>query len=138
MGRTSSDQLTGSLRVQAWPRYLPEHSIPGEERFVFGYRIRISNEGGNTVMLVSRHWVIIDSEGRRDIVDGLGVVGQQPVLEPGEHFEYDSFCPLECDFGTMEGEYRFLDEHGESVSAVVGRFYLVAREESEELHAPQT
>ncbi len=128
MSSTHSSTLTDGIRVDARPRFQPEHSEPENGRFVYSYSIRITNEGTSTVMLISRHWIIINDDGHREEVNGLGVVGQQPVLAPGESFEYESFCPIDSDFGTMEGSFSFIDEHGDSLEATVGRFYLVARE----------
>lgn len=132
MSRVSSDRSTRGIRVLAQPRYLPDHSTPDADQFVFGYRIRIENQSERTVMLVARHWEIIDTDGNRETVDGLGVVGQQPVLEPGEIHEYSSFCPLSSGFGTMEGYFRMVDDLGESFEVEVGRFYLVVGAAEEE------
>jgi len=126
MSRVSSDRTTRGIRVEARPRYLPEQSDPAAGQWVFGYRIRIENRSERTVMLVSRHWEIIDTDGNRETADGLGLVGQQPVLAPGEVHEYSSYCPLGSDFGTMEGRFGMVDEHGEAFDAEVGRFYLAA------------
>jgi ApaG protein len=126
MSRISSDRTTDGIRVIARPAYLPEQSDPELGHFVFSYTIRIENHGSRAVMLVSRHWEIIDTDGNREVVEGLGVVGQQPVLEPGEAHEYTSFCPLGSDFGTMEGWFRMVDEDGRSFDAAVGRFYLAS------------
>lgn len=113
--------------MEVSPRFVPEQSTP--ERFLFAYQVRVTNQSDQAVQLLSRRWVIIDAEGTRREVEGEGVVGRQPVLEPGEAFEYASFCPLETGWGTMEGEYRFQGEHG-SLVARIGRFYLVSGAES--------
>lgn len=109
-----SEATTAGVRVKVTPTYLADRSDPegvradfGSARFVFGYRIRITNESDRTVQLLSRHWIIVDADGHRSDVNGEGVVGQQPVLAPGHSFEYSSICPLPTPWGTMEGAYRF-------------------------------
>ncbi|MFN7021196.1 MAG: Co2+/Mg2+ efflux protein ApaG [Phycisphaerales bacterium] len=109
-----SEATTAGVRVKVTPTYLADRSDPegvredfGSARFVFGYRIRITNESDRTVQLLSRHWIIVDADGHRSDVNGEGVVGQQPVLAPGQSFEYSSICPLPTPWGTMEGTYRF-------------------------------
>src|SRR4051812_37870725 len=102
-----SDMTTRGIRVGATAFYLPEESSPSDGRYLFGYRIVIVNEGNAPATLRSRHWIIINGKGKVDEVKGLGVVGQQPRLGPGEGFKYTSHCPLETDWGTMEGSYEF-------------------------------
>jgi ApaG protein len=119
-----SDTTTEGIRVGATAFYLPEESTPEEKRFVFGYRIVIVNEGNSPAVLRSRHWVIIDSAGHVEEVQGAGVVGKQPRLEPGKGFKYTSYCPLTTDWGTMEGTYQFERDTGETFDVKIGRFYL--------------
>jgi ApaG protein len=119
-----SETVTEGVRVGATAFYLPEQSDPAGRKYVFGYNIVISNEGDAPVQLLNRHWVIIDGAGRRDEVKGPGVVGQTPRLEPGEAFQYQSFCPLKTPWGTMEGTYQMLRDNGELFDVRVGRFYL--------------
>ncbi len=118
----------GVVRVRVQPEYLPDHSDPQTNRFVFGYRIRISNEGAEPVTLVSRQWIIVDGDGDRHEVEGDGVVGHQPRLDPGESFEYASYCPLETRWGTMEGVYHMRRDNGSTFPAAVARFFLVGPE----------
>ena len=120
-----SDTTTEGVRVGAAAFYLPEQSDPDERRFVFGYTIVIANEGDRPAKLLSRHWVIIDAEGRREDVRGPGVVGETPRLEPGQAFKYQSFCPLRTAWGTMEGTYTFRRDDGERLEVKIGRFYLM-------------
>ncbi len=117
------------------PRYLASHSVtdpaPGENpRFVFSYRIRISNLSDVGVWLRSRRWIIVDADGERHEVVGDGVVGQQPRLNPGVDFEYESFCPLPTPWGTMEGffsmEFQDGAEQGRTQEVRIERFYLAA------------
>lgn len=119
---------THGFRVEVSPEYLPEHSRPEQRKYVFGYRVRITNETGPRARLKSRHWVIVDADGDRHDVVGDGVVGHQPDLAPGQAFEYTSYCPLETTWGTMEGGFTFIAEDGKSFEVAVGRFYLVAGE----------
>jgi ApaG protein len=121
-----SDTVTEGIRVQAAARYLPEQSDPEHDRFTFAYRIVISNEGSKKAKLLSRHWLIIDSEGHREEVRGPGVVGEFPDLGPGERFEYTSGCPLATPWGTMEGTYQMEREDGSTLDAAIGRFFLVS------------
>jgi ApaG protein len=119
-----SDATTQGIRVGAAAFYLPHESDPDEDRYAFGYTIVISNEGDRPAKLINRHWVIIDAEGERNEVRGPGVVGEQPRLEPGQAFKYQSFCPLKTPWGTMEGSYTMQRDDGETFSATIARFYL--------------
>jgi len=119
-----SDNTTHSIRVGATAYYLPEQSDPDQRRYAFGYTIVIANNGDKPAQLVSRHWIIIDAYGRREDVEGPGVVGQTPRLEPGQAFKYQSFCPLRTVWGTMEGTYQFRYDNGETFDVEIARFYL--------------
>ncbi len=125
--RYGSETLTHGIRVRVVPAFMPGHSSRLDRKFVFAYRICITNEGASRVRLSSRHWIIVDATGRMEEVHGEGVVGQQPVLDPGESFEYASHCLLKTDWGTMEGTYRMQPEGGKAFDVTIGRFYLVAR-----------
>jgi ApaG protein len=119
-----SDTTTNGIRVQVEARYLAEQSSPRDNQFLFAYRIRIVNEGAETAQLVSRRWVITDADGHVEHVQGPGVVGEQPVLEPGASFEYTSFCPLRTSVGTMQGTYQMVRSNGDGFDAVIGPFTL--------------
>ncbi len=119
-----SNTLTHGVRVETKPFFLPEQSSPDNSKYLFGYRITISNEGERPVQLLSRHWVIIDADGDREEVKGPGVVGETPLIEPGQSHTYSSFCPLETTWGTMEGTYQMRDDAGEEFDAAIGRFVL--------------
>ncbi len=123
---TSSDITTEGLRVQVFPEYLEEQSNPELNRFVFTYRVVITNDGERWAKLVARHWIIINAEGDREDVEGPGVVGFTPELYPGESFEYSSSCPIDTGWGTMEGSFKMIRDDGEKFEAKVGRFYLVS------------
>jgi ApaG protein len=91
---------------------------------MFAYDVRITNQGEDTVQLVSRHWVITDASGRVEEVRGPGVVGEQPILKKGEHFQYTSGCPLPTPMGTMHGSYQMITERGERFDAKIDPFTL--------------
>ena len=110
------------MRVES--RYVPEQSDPDRGGWLFAYTVRIANQGDETVQLISRHWIITDGNGNVEEVRGPGVVGAQPVLRPGESFEYTSACPLRTDFGTMHGTYQMLTEDGEYFDAEISAFSL--------------
>lgn len=120
----SSEAVTHEIRVHVQSHFVPERSDPRVGRWFFAYQIKITNEGLRTVQLLSRRWVIIDANGEVEEVTGPGVVGEQPVLAPGESFEYGSFCPLPTPFGTMEGSYRMTDDEQHVFEIEVARFTL--------------
>jgi ApaG protein len=119
-----SEATTRGVEVNVQSSYVPERSQPTQGRWFFAYRIRIKNRGKVPVQLLNRHWVITDAHGEVEEVRGPGVVGEQPHLEPGESFEYTSFCPLATPFGTMEGSYEMVTGEGERFWAIVGAFTL--------------
>ncbi|HMQ78944.1 MAG TPA: Co2+/Mg2+ efflux protein ApaG [Ignavibacteria bacterium] len=116
------------VRIQVFPEYIPEQSSPEVSRFSFTYRVIITNLGTAKVKLLSRHWLIINAEGDQERVDGPGVVGYTPLLEAGESFEYSSHCPINTNWGTMEGSYTMMREDGSKFEANIERFYLVSDE----------
>src|SRR5205823_2358051 len=105
--------VTRSIQVTVQPEFLPDHSEPDESRFVWAYTIEIANLGRTTVQLRSRHWRITDADGNMEEVRGPGVVGEQPILGPGQRFQYTSGCPLSTPSGIMAGSYRMAAENGE-------------------------
>lgn len=119
-----SDVTTRGVRVQVKSAYIPERSSPQESRYFFAYKIRISNVGEETVQLISRQWIITDQDGDEETVRGPGVVGEQPVLDPGQSFEYTSFCPLTTPIGSMHGTYQMVTASGESFDAEIAPFSL--------------
>jgi ApaG protein len=112
------------IRIEVTSQYLPEQSHPEEGRFVFVYTIAISNVGTVPAQLISRHWIITDAEEQVQEVRGLGVVGHQPLLNPGEKFEYSSGCALATPVGTMKGSYQMVAEDGTQFEAPVAEFML--------------
>ncbi len=119
-----SDTTTNGIRVQVQSQFLPDRSAPQEAQFVFAYHITISNVGEQRAQLISRHWVITNADGETEEVRGPGVVGEQPVLGPGEHFEYTSFCPLKTNVGTMHGAYTMVTPEGDAFEARIAPFTL--------------
>jgi len=119
-----SDTTTQGIRVQVESFYDEERSSPDEGYYFFAYQVRISNVGHETAQLISREWIITDAQGREQRVQGPGVVGEQPVLSPGETFEYTSFCPLPTPVGTMHGSYQMVTRAGDRFDAAIAPFSL--------------
>ncbi len=116
--------VTYDIRVTVQPVFLEDQSAPAEGRFVWAYHVRIENEGSETVQLRTRHWRITDAMGRVQEVRGPGVVGEQPVLEPGDHFEYTSGTPLGTPSGIMAGSYGMEGEDGRAFDVTIPAFSL--------------
>ncbi len=121
---------TQEVRIDVASVFVPERSAPDEAQFFFAYTVRISNEGAQAVQLLTRHWIIMDGGGHIEEVRGPGVVGQQPVLRPGESFEYTSACPLRTPHGTMYGSYQMIREDGVRFDAEIAPFGLAAPTET--------
>ena len=119
-------ERTRSIEISVEPFYIDEQSVPEEHRFVFGYRIKITNGGAEAVRLVARRWQITDANGQTIEVAGPGVVGQQPVLEPGQEFEYASGTPLPTPSGFMAGSYEMVSSSGERFEVQIPPFSLDA------------
>ena len=117
---------THDITVRVSVSYLPEQSEPGKGRWFWAYHIRIENGGGRAVQLVSREWIISDGRGGRHEVRGEGVVGEQPVLEPGGAFDYVSGCPLTTPTGAMEGRYFMVGADGSNFAVDIPKFPLIA------------
>ena len=113
-----------SIEIKTACRFIPEQSDVEAERYVFAYHITIRNTGNIAAQLISRHWIIKDADGHVQEVRGLGVVGHQPLLKPGERFEYTSGCILTTPVGTMHGSYQMTAEDGTQFEAPVTEFAL--------------
>jgi ApaG protein len=113
-----------SVAVTAHSTYLPDQSDEEEDRYVFAYTIRITNNGSITAQLVSRHWIITDADNQVQEVRGMGVVGEQPVLKPGDTFEYSSGSSIPTAVGTMRGSYQLVAEDGTRFEASIPEFTL--------------
>jgi ApaG protein len=127
-------ETTRSITVTVKPYYLEDQSSPGEHHYVWAYHVRIENRGGQTVQLRRRHWRITDGHGRLHEVRGAGVVGAQPVLAPGESFEYTSGTPLSTPSGIMVGSYEMETEHGENFEVAIPAFSLDSPHQSVRLN----
>jgi ApaG protein len=122
---SSSEATTRSIQVHVDAEYDPGHSNPGQSQWFFLYTVRITNEGTDTVQLISRHWVITDAMGEVEEVRGAGVVGKQPTLGPGESFDYTSGCPLTTPFGSMHGTYQMVNNRNEQFDIEIAPFTLM-------------
>src|SRR5579862_8512367 len=117
-------ETTRSIKITVRPAFLPQQSSPGDNHFAWAFNIRIENLGSETVQLQSRHWRITDALGHVQEVKGPGVVGETPVLRPGDSFEYQSGVPLETPSGIMAGTYRMRTEAGEKFDVTIPAFSL--------------
>jgi ApaG protein len=121
-----SSATTKGIRVEVESRFLEGESSPQNDHYVFAYTVTIANDGGDTVQLKTRHWVITDGTGHVEEVRGPGVVGAQPVLKPGQAFRYTSGCVLRTPRGTMHGTYQMHMDDGSMFDAEIAPFLLVA------------
>ena len=121
-----SDAVTNDIRVEVLSQHSPENSRPLQGEWVFQYTVRITNQGSETVQLLSRHWIITDALENTKEVKGPGVVGEQPVLAPGESFKYSSWCPLNTPTGMMRGTYQMVSASKEHFDIQIAPFSLKA------------
>ena len=128
------ERETRSIKVAVKPAYLDDQSDPEDDRYVWSYTVTIENNGEETVQLMSRHWNITDGQGRIQEVRGPGVVGAQPVIAPGESFQYTSGCPLETASGHMAGRYKMVSASGEEFEAEIPAFLLESPYERRQIH----
>lgn len=117
-------EMTAGIEVTVNPFFVPERSEPESERFLWGYRVTITNNGPVPTQLISRHWIITDGHGHVEEVKGEGVIGLQPKLAPGESFEYTSACPLTTPTGNMRGTYHMVDAEGRKLAVRIPLFFL--------------
>lgn len=117
-------KIQGDIRIQVATSYVDDESEPDSDRYVFAYTITISNNGNTAAQLISRHWIITDANGKVQEVNGDGVVGEQPLLNPGEEFRYSSGAVLETPVGAMQGLYRMEADGGISFDALIAPFTL--------------
>jgi ApaG protein len=127
-------QTTRAIRVTVEPRFMASKSSPDHGRFFWAYSIEITNTGSEVVQLLSRHWTITDGDGRSEVVDGDGVVGEQPVINPGETYAYSSGCPLPTPSGIMIGRYQMENRRGESFAVAIPAFSLDMPEQNRTLN----
>ena len=126
--------VTHQIQVTVLPEFRPERSEPGQSRWFWAYTVEIANLGTRSVQLIARHWVITDADGRVEEVNGIGVVGEQPVLQPGESFRYTSGCPLTTPSGIMAGSYRMTDDRGVAFDIAIPAFSLDSPEDERVLN----
>jgi ApaG protein len=128
------ERITRGIRVAVKPAFLADESEPDEGKYLWSYTVTIENRGGETVQLLSRYWRIVDNTGHVQEVRGPGVVGAQPILEPGQSFEYTSGCPLQTASGTMVGKYHMKAANGEDFEAEIPAFLLENPHERRQVH----
>jgi ApaG protein len=121
---STSEATTKDIRVRVRAQYDPSRSNPQQNQWFFLYTVKITNEGPDTVKLISRHWIITDGMGEVQEVRGPGVVGNQPVLAPGQSFEYTSGCPLTTPFGSMRGTYQMISQRQDEFDVEIAPFTL--------------
>jgi len=119
-----SEAITRNIRVRVQAEYDAGRSSPQQSQWFFLYTVSITNESQDTVQLMSRHWVITDGMGKVEEVRGPGVVGKQPVLAPGQSFEYTSGCPLTTPYGSMQGTYQMVNQAAEKFDIEIAPFTL--------------
>ena len=118
--------VSEEINVEVVTRFQPEYSKPKENQYLFAYQITITNHNSFPVQLLSRKWMIKEASGKQTIVNGEGVVGKMPILQPGESFQYVSCCPLESPIGTMEGHYKFINlDNEEQFISLIPKFSLL-------------
>ena len=119
-------ETTAGITVRVSVSFLPEQSTPDRGQWFWAYHIRVENGAAMAVQLMSRRWVIADGRGARHDVEGDGVIGEQPVIAPGESYDYVSGCPLATPTGSMQGSYRMVAEDGSSFDVAIPKFALIA------------
>jgi ApaG protein len=122
--RRMNEKSPYTINVQVQTRFIPDQSVPGENRYVFAYTIKLHNDGMIPARLLTRHWVITDANGKIEEVHGEGVVGEQPWMRPGDDFEYTSGAVLETAVGTMHGSYQMVADDGTRFEAPIPAFTL--------------
>jgi ApaG protein len=128
------ERTTRGIRVAVQPAFLDDQSDPTEGQFLWSYTVTIENNGSETVQLISRYWHITDGVGHMQEVRGPGVVGAQPVIAPGQSFQYTSGCPLSTASGFMSGRYQMRSASGEAFEAEIPPFILESPHEQRQLH----
>ncbi len=128
------EAITHSIKVTVLPVYIDERSDPTNNTYFWAYQVTIVNEGRVSVQLLSRHWHIVDANGKVEEVRGAGVVGEQPIIQPGDSFEYTSGCPLKTSSGFMSGSYTMVDEDGHQLTVTIPAFALDIPGESPSLN----
>lgn len=117
-------ETTQDILIEVFPSYVPERSAPESNQYFYAYKIKITNNSQTACRVIHRHWKIKDGNGKTYDVQGSGVVGEQPMLAPGEFYEYTSFCPLHSPYGNMRGKYQMIDQFGERFWVTVPVFFF--------------
>lgn len=117
-------ESTEDILIEVFPSYIPERSSPDNKQFFYAYRVVITNNSEIACKIVHRHWKIKDGNGKTYDVQGSGVVGEQPMIAPGDSFEYTSFCPLHSPYGNMRGKYQMINEFGDRFWVTVPLFFF--------------
>jgi len=117
-----------NIKIDIKTEYVPELSNNEDSMFYFSYKVKIKNMGSEKVQLLSRHWDIKDGLGRKKSVNGEGVIGKKPIINPGEYYECKSYCPLKTEFGSMDGFYTMKDENGNLFKTAIPNFGLISPE----------
>jgi ApaG protein len=128
------ERSTRNIRVAVQPAFLDDQSDPDEQRYLWSYTVTIENTGAEAVQLLSRYWHITDGRGQVKEVSGEGVVGAQPVIAPGQKFQYTSGCPLPTSSGYMSGKYKMRSSNGEAFEAEIPAFLLESPHEQRQIH----
>lgn len=115
---------TQGILINVFPTYVDERSAPENDYYFFAYRVTITNLGNEPLKLINRHWIIRDGAKKERFINGEGVVGKRPLIEPGDQFEYQSFCPLETPTGNMRGKYEFMTPDGDRFWVPVPLFFF--------------
>lgn len=123
-GLFSYSDTDESVFVKVTPYYVKDRSSPEHNQYFYAYQVQITNNRDESIKLVHRHWKIKDGKGKHYEVQGAGVVGEQPLLMPGESYEYQSFCPLHSAFGNMRGKFQFIDQFGHRFWVSVPVFFF--------------
>lgn len=124
MNQVEQPAVESGVRIRTYPVYIPGHSRPEENRFFSHIRSRLRTNDRRPFSCFRGHWIIINGDGESEEVNGPGVVGKTPTIQPGESFVYTSFCPLNTSWGTMEGSYAMRDSEGNQFEAPIARFIL--------------
>lgn len=124
-----SSAITKGVKIEVESEYLADRSDLERSYYFFAYHVKITNEGEDSVQLLSRHWIITNANGKVEEVKGAGVIGEQPLIDPDESYDYSSFCPLNTPVGTMQGTFRMVSENGETFDAEIAPFRLAFEKE---------
>jgi len=121
-----AEAITSGIKVQVVSKFIPEHTNPDIPRYFFAYWVTITNDSETAIKLLDRHWEITDALGKLEVITGEGVIGKQPIIKPGESFSYNSFCPIETEFGMMSGHYKVKREDGHFMKIEIPKFQLIS------------